>query len=128
MLRGRALRRCLFAHMPTVRDQVIFIHPDAPPKPREGAPCNGCGVCCLAEPCPVGMVLSLKRRGACKRLRWSAPQGRYVCGLLAEAQAQPPSWWRRATLAWARRLISAGTGCDASLTVELGPSAGAGEK
>ena len=27
--------------------QVVHIHPGAPPKPPEGAPCNGCGLCCL---------------------------------------------------------------------------------
>ena len=51
--------------------QVIHIHPEAPTKPPEGAPCNGCGVCCLAEPCPVGMLVSRKRHGACVLLRWS---------------------------------------------------------
>lgn len=102
--------------------QVIHIHPEAPPKPPEGAPCNGCGVCCLAEPCPVGMLVSRKRHGACVLLRWSDAQGRYVCGLLAEAdeaamRAVPP--WRRLWRAWARRLISAGSGCDASIEVGL---------
>ena len=36
--------------------QVVHWHPEAPPKPPEGAPCNGCGLCCLAEPCPLGML------------------------------------------------------------------------
>jgi len=38
--------------------EVILIHPEAPAKPPLGAPCNGCGVCCLAEPCPVGVLVS----------------------------------------------------------------------
>ncbi|MBU0916912.1 hypothetical protein [Aquabacterium parvum] len=106
--------------------QVIHIHPEAPPKPPEGAPCNGCGVCCLAEPCPVGMLVSRKRRGACDLLRWSDAQGRYVCGLLADGDAsagaqaggaRSRSLWRRLWQAWARRLISAGSGCDASIEV-----------
>ena len=25
-----------------------------PPKPREGAPCNGCGMCCALEVCEIG--------------------------------------------------------------------------
>jgi len=109
--------------------QVIHIHPEAPPKPPEGAPCNGCGVCCLAEPCPVGMLVSRKRHGACVLLRWSDAQVRYVCGLLADGDADDglgrsdPPWrrlWRRLWRAWARRLISAGSGCDAS--IEVGPS------
>lgn len=24
-------------------------------KPKEGDPCNGCGVCCLSEQCPVSV-------------------------------------------------------------------------
>jgi hypothetical protein len=102
--------------------QVIHIHPEAPPKPPEGAPCNGCGVCCLAEPCPVGMLVSRKRRGACDVLRWSDVQGRYVCGLLAngaenDAAGRSGPLWHRLWQAWARRLISAGSGCDASIEV-----------
>ncbi len=125
MLRGLPLRH---AAMPAAH-QVIHIHPEAPPKPPEGAPCNGCGVCCLAEPCPVGMLVSRKRHGACDLLRWSGAQGRYVCGLLADGDADDelgrsgPPWrrlWRRLWRAWARRLISAGSGCDAS--IEVGPS------
>lgn len=86
--------------------QVIQIHPDAPPKPPEGKPCNGCGICCLAEPCPVGMVISLKRHGTCRALRWSDEETRYVCGLMAK-----PGVLRRIVSRW----IAAGIGCDSSL-------------
>lgn len=103
--------------------QVIHIHPEAPAKPPEGAPCNGCGVCCLAEPCPVGMLVSRKRRGACVALVWlqATPisPARYQCGLMLRAAgaAPRPTIGRRLWLAWVRRLISAGSGCDASLVV-----------
>ena len=121
MLRGLPLRH---AAMPAAH-QVIHIHPEAPPKPPEGAPCNGCGVCFLAEPCPVGMLVSRKRHGACDLLRWSGAQGRYVCGLLVDGgghdgEGRSGPLWRRLWRAWARRLISAGSGCDAS--IEVGPS------
>jgi hypothetical protein len=108
--------------------QVIHIHPEAPPKPPLGAPCNGCGVCCLAEPCPVGVLVSRRTKGACKALVWSDQASGYQCGLLVgmgpaaahRAQKRPP-WWRRMAralwLRWARRMISAGSGCDASLDV-----------
>jgi len=86
------------------RNEVIHIHADAPAKPVQGAPCNGCGVCCLAEPCPLGMVLSRKRQGACVALRWSAEDHQYRCG------ATQGPWGFLA-----RRWISAGTGCDSSL-------------
>lgn len=82
-------------------------HPDAPSKPPWGAPCNGCGLCCLAQPCPLGMVLSRRMHGACVALRWSEHQQRYLCTALAH-----PLWGRLA-----RRWIAAGIGCDAHVDV-----------
>ncbi|MBV8501078.1 MAG: hypothetical protein JO006_05105 [Paucibacter sp.] len=87
--------------------RVIHLHVEAPAKPALGATCNGCGVCCAAEPCPVGMVLSLKRRGACRMLRWSGEQTRYFCGALTGAP--------RALQPLLRRWIASGRGCDSDL-------------
>lgn len=100
--------------------QIIHIHPEAPRKPVLGAPCNGCGVCCLAEPCPLGMVLSRKRKGACTALRWDAQQAAYRCGAVVDAPAAlGPRWrWLAPVLRrLAARWISAGSGCDADLEV-----------
>jgi hypothetical protein len=107
--------------------QVIHIHRQAPPKPALGAPCNGCGVCCLAEPCPLGQLLSRKRRGACDALRWDASGALYRCGALVDAPALlGPGWrWAAPLLSrLARRWIAAGVGCDASLQVERTPGPG----
>jgi hypothetical protein len=90
--------------------QVIHIHRDAPPKPAPGAPCNGCGVCCLAEPCPLGIVLGRRLSGPCAALRWSAPARRYECGALTTL-AQGHLLQRIAGRA-VRRWIAAGRGCD----------------
>jgi hypothetical protein len=90
-----------------MRPQTIHLHLSAPAKPAEGAPCNGCGVCCAAEPCPLGMLLSGRRRGACRMLRWTPAAGRYRCGALASA---PP-----ALQPLVRRWIGAGAGCDSDL-------------
>ena len=103
--------------------QTIRIHPDAPPKPAFGATCNGCGVCCMAEPCPVGILVSRRLRGACSALRWR--DNRYWCGLLLDPKSV--TGLRSARLnrwlsAVARRSISAGSGCDARL--EVLPSGG----
>ncbi|MDB5820816.1 MAG: hypothetical protein JWQ11_4456 [Rhizobacter sp.] len=100
--------------------RIIHIQPDAPPKPPAGAACNGCGVCCLSEPCPVGMLVSRSRSGACKALRWSDGARLYRCGMVSEPQAV--LGLRSALLArmiarLARRWISAGTGCDADYIV-----------
>jgi hypothetical protein len=99
--------------------QIIHIHPEAPSKPALGAHCNGCGVCCLAEPCPLGVLLSRRRHGACTALRWSNADHRYTCGALS-APAEVLGWaarwpWMRR---WVARWIAAGQGCDASMTVE----------
>ena len=66
--------------------QRILIHPEAASKPAMGAPCNGCGVCCLVEPCPLGILLSRRRQGACLALRWSEEQHQYRCGALSAPQ------------------------------------------
>lgn len=100
---------------------IVRIHLAAPSKPARGAPCNGCGLCCLAEPCPLGMVLSRRRRGACVALRWSAESGRYLCGAVADPASV--AGWRhplaaRAFAALARRWIAAGAGCDADLSAQ----------
>lgn len=64
------------------------------------------------------MVLSRRRRGACRALQWHAETGRYRCGLLAE----PTAWVPLLPAAWtqtlAARWIAAGQGCDADLEVE----------
>lgn len=107
--------------------RVIQLHLQSPPKPAAGAACNGCGVCCAAEPCPVGMLVSRRRHGACTALVWqddepatagAAPglrTGRYRCGLLV---SRAPTLAGRLADRLARRLIAAGQGCDCDLEVE----------
>lgn len=108
---------------------IVWLHAQAPAKPPPGAPCNGCGVCCAWQPCPVGVVLSRRRRGACVALRWEEPPGRYRCGVLADAArprtgttlpARAWQWLARACIA---RWIGAGTGCDCDAQVEARPAA-----
>lgn len=105
---------------------VILLHIDAPPKPAPGAACNGCGVCCQAEPCPLGMLLSGRRHGACDALRWSPAEKRYRCGALTAptevaAAALPGGlrWLHPLAVGLLRRLaarwIAAGSGCDSWL-------------
>ena len=86
---------------------VIRIHAHAPPKPVWSAACNGCGVCCLSEPCPVGSVLSLRRRGACRVLQWDETAARYRCGLMGHSLLRP----------LVARWIAAGQGCDSDADV-----------
>lgn len=109
--------------------RIVHIHPEAPPKPQPGQRCNGCGVCCLYEPCPLGCLLSRRRRGACMALRWSVVDACYRCAAVSAssevAQAALPAWLHGLVPAlaaglqrWAPRWIAAGHGCDASLEVQ----------
>ncbi|MEI8326812.1 MAG: hypothetical protein WCH44_15875 [Betaproteobacteria bacterium] len=113
-------------------DRVLHIHSAAPPKPAYGQACNGCGVCCLAAPCPLGMLLSRRRQGACAALVWEGSPGLYRCAAISQPrQAVQQALPRR--LQWlarplscllarlARRWIAAGQGCDSWLDVQ-GPT------
>lgn len=112
-----------------VRVITIHVHPEAPPKPEPGERCNGCGVCCLSEPCPLGMLVSRRRHGACDAVRWDSASASYRCGLLADAVAgsqHPGVWglWARWRARALRRWIASGQGCDAWFDLEvLKPSA-----
>ena len=102
---------------------TIHAEPQAPQKPALGAPCNGCGVCCLMEPCPLGVLLTGRRSGACAALRWRSDLSLYRCGAITEPSlvllASLPSAlrWIAPPLAWlmqrlAHRWVAAGIGCD----------------
>ena len=109
------------SHLPPAGWQLLHIHPAAPAKPAVGAPCNGCGVCCLSAPCPLGILLSGRRTGACAALRWEDAQARYLCGAISQpADVLGPRWrWAAPLLGrWARRWVAAGIGCDSTLEVE----------
>lgn len=103
--------------MPT-REAFIAIHPAAPPKPAPGKPCNGCGVCCAALPCPVSRLLLGHRQGACPALQWQEPQRRYACGMVAAPASflhwLPQRWSAFASRRFAR-WIAAGSGCDSTI-------------
>ncbi|MDL2339097.1 MAG: hypothetical protein QFE16_14755 [Pseudomonadota bacterium] len=95
--------------------QTIPIHPEAPDKPAWGDACNGCGVCCAAEPCPVGVLVSGRRRGACRALEWRDAERRYFCGMVSAPGRYlgvDHPLLNSAASKMTRRLISAGSGCD----------------
>lgn len=103
------------------QDRVIYLHLQAPAKPAEGAACNGCGVCCAAEPCPLGILVTGRLQGACRALQWrDGPPGLYRCGLVSaprEVLRWLPAWAAPLVSGLARRWISSASGCDASLGV-----------
>ncbi|MGI4777126.1 MAG: hypothetical protein ACRYGA_03255 [Janthinobacterium lividum] len=104
--------------------KVILLRVEAPPKPAFGEPCNGCGVCCASEPCPIGAILRKRLHGTCAALEFTDDAGRYGCGLVAD-----PARWLPRVSRWsapwvsriALRFIAAGRGCDSDAEVQPPP-------
>lgn len=100
--------------------ETVHLHPAAPGKPAAGQPCNGCGVCCALETCPVGRLRFLRAAGPCPALEWSAAESRYRCGLLAHPArhlaipARLEGFVARRMARW----IAAGQGCDCDAEVQ----------
>ncbi len=109
---------------------IIYIHTEAKTKPEVGAPCNGCGLCCLLEPCPMGVLLSGRRHGACVAVRWESDLSEYRCSVVSDTSEFLESRWPRflqGLVPWvspilrrlAGRWIAAGQGCDSHLEWSL---------
>jgi hypothetical protein len=54
-------------------------HQTAPEKPAEGHPCNGCGMCCAAEPCGIAVEFLGATEGPCPAMQFEG--GRFWCGM-----------------------------------------------
>lgn len=85
-------------------ETTVALHQDAPPKPKPGETCNGCGLCCAVTLCPLGRLRFRRTQGPCPALHWDQAATRYVC--------------RLATGKWTRRWIAAGKGCDCAYEAE----------
>jgi hypothetical protein len=108
-----AIARCMLGKV----YKTVYLHANAPAKPRAGTGCNGCGVCCAIAPCPVGILVSGRFSGACAALTWDDEAGNYRCGLLVAPTEHLPystRWLAPVAARVTHRLISAGSGCDCS--------------
>jgi len=94
---------------------TVELHSFAPAKPEYGAHCNGCGVCCALEPCPVAHVFLFQIKGRCRALLWQDDANRYVCGMVVcpdrYVRLIPHALRKRSGRFFASR-IAAGAGCD----------------
>jgi hypothetical protein len=102
---------------------IILLQPAAPAKPAPGQPCNGCGVCCAWQPCPLGVLVSRRRHGACSALRWHDDSATYRCAMVSAPQTMWPAlpgWLQPLVRRLARRWIASGAGCDSDLQAEPG--------
>jgi hypothetical protein len=92
---------------------ALPLHRDAPAKPAEGAPCNGCGVCCAMARCPMAWLFLPRGKAPCAALEWH--DSRYACGLVLRPGHYLrwlPRRWQDAAGRWFAFRICAGTGCD----------------
>lgn len=103
------------------RTHLVALRAAAPARPTLGAICNGCGLCCAAQCCPLAMVVFRRRSGPCPALSWDEGASRYRCGLLDD----PVRYLRWLSPAWAgvarrmiARWIAAGRGCDSRAEIE----------
>jgi len=69
----------------------------------------------MSEPCPLGVLMSLRFNGACKLVRWNAAAGVYRCGALERGNGG--GQWARLRTMLVSRWIAAGAGCDCELEV-----------
>ena len=77
-----------------------------PDKPPEHDPCNGCGECCIAVQCDLGLLCAPTPEGeVCRALRHDGE--RFACGLIVD----PETYGVDDPAAIARRL-GIGRGCD----------------
>jgi hypothetical protein len=77
----------------------------APEKPREGQPCNGCGYCCAAEVCRVGLAVYGKDTPApCPAITFH--DGRFWCGVVESATPKMKPI--------VELVLGVGFGCDAT--------------
>lgn len=94
-------------------------------KPAHGAPCNRCGLCCIASLCPVARALFKRdaHPGPCPALQKAGGDGTYACGVVASpgryvSIERYAMYGREALSAAAALLIGSGTGCDARFNGE----------
>ena len=57
------------------------------PKPPYGSPCNGCGMCCIAEQCGISVALFGKQE-VCPALEQAGRS--WACGLVRNTAAHVP--------------------------------------
>ncbi len=75
----------------------------APEKPEEGAPCNGCGFCCAADPCGLAVEFDA---------------GRFWCGLVRNPSSylDTPAFGNHMLGAIFAQALGVGRGCDSTMS------------
>ena len=97
--------------------RVEAITAKAPPKPAFGAPCNGCGFCCAAEPCGVArqFVPGAIDGAPCPAMEFE--HDRFWCGMVRWPghYLGLPAWGDEEMGAMIGEALGAGKGCCADV-------------
>jgi hypothetical protein len=81
-------------------------------KPKKGEACNGCGVCCIAEQCPVSIVV-FGEKSLCPALK--REDSGYFCDLTRNSGQYlnlDQDWKQEWMNKHFAELIGVGVGCD----------------
>lgn len=90
------------------------LHDARAAKPAFGVECNGCGLCCLMEPCSLAEEFLDVSSGRCPALEWE--EGRFWCGLVRSPSKYlaPGKEFADAVVGAAfAQALGVGVGCDA---------------
>ncbi len=93
-----------------MEDSALF---EIPRKPLEGAPCNGCGLCCATALCALALELLEAREAPCPAMEFA--NGRFWCGLVRKPSRYcgTPPLSDRLIRSFIERALAIGEGCDA---------------
>lgn len=87
---------------------------DLPEKPLWGTACNRCGLCCLVETCPLGLLFFGPAKSPCPALKLDG--GQSACQLIADPAALLPPLIAADAGEMARLMLGSGEGCDSEMT------------
>ena len=85
-----------------------------PRKPPEGDACNGCGLCCAVQLCPLAVEFIPGAAAPCPAMEFA--DSRFWCGLVRRPSRYLgiPASGDRLIRAMVHTALSIGEGCDAS--------------
>jgi hypothetical protein len=86
-------------------------------KPKHGAPCNNCGLCCYTKLCDIGRALFGDRPGPCPALAWDN-NNNSQCNVIAHPEQYTKADPEKARAA-AKLLTYAGHGCTMRINGEM---------
>src|ERR1043165_2494420 len=91
----------------------IGIKPGPPRKPPEGDACNGCGLCCAVQLCPIVIELLPDAQAPCPAMEFNGE--RFWCGLIRRPSRYlgTPLQSDRVIGPMAGVELAIGQGCDA---------------